>query len=102
MRTIRAILAELVGLFVDDGSLALGLLLWCAAIGISTSLLPSLIPLGAPLWSLGCAAILLGTVLRAARPPSPPVDVRDGAGPALTRQVAAGDMSFEYSRGDQP
>jgi hypothetical protein len=42
MRTVGAFLAEIVGLFVDDGSLALGLLLWCAAIGISTSLVPSL------------------------------------------------------------
>jgi hypothetical protein len=66
MRTVRAFAAEILGLFVDDGSLALGLLLWCAAIAISTSLLPSLMPVGASIWFVGCALILLGTVLRAA------------------------------------
>jgi hypothetical protein len=102
MRTIRAFLAEIIGLFVDDGSLALGLLLWCAAIGISTSLVPSLKPVGAPIWSVGCALILLGAVLRSARPQSHPAGARDGAGRVLTGQVAAGDLSFQYSRGDQP
>ena len=101
MRTLRAILAEIVGLFVDDGYLALGLLLWCAAIGISTSLVPSLRPAGAPTWFVGCALILLGVVLRSARPQSHPAGARDGAGRVLTRQVAASDLSFQPSRGDQ-
>ena len=30
MRTIKAILAEVLSLFVDDGSLALALVVWCA------------------------------------------------------------------------
>jgi hypothetical protein len=67
MRAVRAILAEIAGLFVDDGSLALGLLLWCAATGISISLFPSLVLVGAPILFLGCALILLGNVVRAAR-----------------------------------
>src|SRR3954452_8512011 len=101
MRNARAILAEIVGLFVDDGSLALGLLLWCATVGISTSLLPSLLPVGAPIWFVGCALVLLGTVLRSARPQSPPAGARDGADRVLPTQVAGGDLSFQHSRGDQ-
>lgn len=71
MNALRLVLAELVGLFVDDGALALALVLWCAAIGAAVALAPSLgggwggIALG-----LGCVAILAGNVLRAApRPP---------------------------------
>jgi len=101
MRTVRAILAELAGPFVDDGSLALGLVLWCAAVGIGASLLPSLIPLGAPIWFVGCALILLGSVLRSAQPQSPAADAPDDAGPVLTRQAGAGDFSIQPSRGDQ-
>jgi hypothetical protein len=67
MRAVRTILAEIVGLFVDDGSLALGLLMWCAATGIGLSLFPGLVAAGAPILFLGCALVLLGNVVRAAR-----------------------------------
>lgn len=68
MGTLRAILHEIVGLFVDDEALALALLLWCAAIGVAVLLLPGLpVPLAAALLLAGCVAILLGTVARAAR-----------------------------------
>src|SRR3954447_14211269 len=101
MRHVRAILAEIVGLFVDDGSLALGVLLWCAAVGISTSLLPSLIPVGAPIWFVGCALVQFGCTLRSARPQSPRLDARDGAARVLTRQLAAANVSYQHSRGGQ-
>jgi len=68
MGTLRAILTELVGLFVDDGSLALALVLWCAAVGVmvlSASAVP--IPLAAVALLAGCVAILLVNVVRAAR-----------------------------------
>ncbi|WP_051212320.1 hypothetical protein [Rubritepida flocculans] len=68
MGMLRAILHEIVGLFVDDEALALALLLWCAAIGAAVLLLPGLpVPLAAALLLAGCLAILLGTVARAAR-----------------------------------
>ncbi len=67
MRTLRAVLGELAGLFVDDGMLALGLMLWCAVIGIGASLRPEFARLGALLLFAGCAVILLANVTTAAR-----------------------------------
>jgi hypothetical protein len=64
MRAARAILAEIVGLFVDDGSLALGLVLWCGMVGIGASILPDLVTIGAPILFIGCAAILLASIAR--------------------------------------
>lgn len=68
MGTLRAILHEIIGLFVDDEALALALLLWCAAIGAALLLLPGMpAPVAAALLLAGCVAILLGNVARAAR-----------------------------------
>jgi len=64
---MRAVFSEIVGLFVDDGFLAVGLLAWCAAIGLACRLIPTLAPAGAPLLAGGCALVLLATVRRAAR-----------------------------------
>ncbi len=68
MRALRATFAEIAGLFVDDGALALALLAWCAAVGFGGLLAPGLRLVGAPVLLLGCVLILLATVLRAARP----------------------------------
>jgi hypothetical protein len=62
---MRALLDELVGLFVDDGFLALALIVWCAAIALARALFQA--PWLGPLLLIGCALILLLTVLRAAR-----------------------------------
>lgn len=68
MGTLRAIVAEVIGLFVDDGSLALALVLWCAGIGVAVLLVPGVpAPLAASLLLAGCVGILLVNVLRAAR-----------------------------------
>lgn len=67
MQTLRAILSEIVHLFVDDGSLALALVAWCAVVGVVGFLLPGLLLAAGPALFLGCAVILLGTVFRAAR-----------------------------------
>jgi len=68
MGTLRAILAEIVGLFVDDGSLALALVLWCAATGVAAAALPALPAAGlAAALTAGCVAILLVNVVVAAR-----------------------------------
>jgi hypothetical protein len=68
MGILRAIVAEIVGLFVDDGSLALALVLWCAATGLATLVLPGLPGawLAAAL-TAGCVAILLANVVIPAR-----------------------------------
>lgn len=68
MGTLRAILHEIIGLFVDDGSLALALVLWVVAVGVAARLvtgLPVLVP-GTALAG-GCIAILLWNVVGAAR-----------------------------------
>lgn len=64
---MRAVLAEIAGLFVDDGFLALALVAWCVAVGLGASLLPALLPASGPILFVGCAVILLATVIRAAR-----------------------------------
>jgi hypothetical protein len=69
MGTLRAILSEIVHLFVDDGSLALALVAWCAVVGVAGLVLPGLLLASGPVLFLGCAVILLGTVVRAARAP---------------------------------
>lgn len=67
MMTLRAVLAEIVHLFVDDGSLALALVAWCAVIGLAGLALPRLLPTFGPALFLGCATILLVNVVLAAR-----------------------------------
>lgn len=67
MATLRTILAEVVHLFVDDGSLALALVAWCAVVGLAVLVLPSLRAASGPALFLGCAATLLGNVVRTAR-----------------------------------
>jgi hypothetical protein len=67
MGVLRAVLAEIVHLFVDDGSLALALVAWCAAVGAAMLLVPAFFIASGPALFLGCAAILLGNLGRAAR-----------------------------------
>ncbi|MBS7812070.1 phosphatase PAP2 family protein [Roseococcus pinisoli] len=67
MRTLRAIAAEIVHLFVDGGSLALALLLWCAAIGITTFLVPAFAEVAGLGLFAGCATILFANVVLTGR-----------------------------------
>jgi hypothetical protein len=67
MKILITILRELWGLFIDDGSLALALVLWCVIVGL---ILPRAVLLGdwnAPALFLGCILILLMNVASAAR-----------------------------------
>lgn len=66
MNTFLAILRELLGLFVDDGSLALALVAWCATAGFILPRVPFSGWDGVVL-AVGCIAILLGNVTMAAR-----------------------------------
>ena len=67
MNILRLILKELVGMFIDDGSLATLALLLIVAITAAVKLL-ALPPLaGGILLLAGCLAILLYSVRRAAR-----------------------------------
>lgn len=67
MRPVLAIVRQLWSLFVDDGSLACALVLWCAGAGF---VLPRLIPFSAwhaPIFLFGCVAILLVNIALAVR-----------------------------------
>jgi hypothetical protein len=65
MRALATILRELVGLFVDDGSLAAGAVVWAAICGLGLPLLGVGPRAEAGLLVLGLAALLLENTLRA-------------------------------------
>jgi hypothetical protein len=67
MASLGAFLKELWGLFVDDGSLALALVIWVAVCGIALPLVPSAAEAAAPILFAGCLAILIANVVRTAR-----------------------------------
>ena len=68
MGTLRAILAEIIGLFVDDESLVLARVPWCAGVGAAVLLVPRLpVPLAAAMLLAGGIGIVLVNVLRATR-----------------------------------
>jgi hypothetical protein len=68
MGTLRAILHEIIGLFVDDGSLALALVVWCALVGLLMLTLSGVTMTAAGVALLvGCVAILLVNIVTAAR-----------------------------------
>jgi hypothetical protein len=68
MRAMGAVLAEIIGLFVDDGALALALVSWCAAVGGAVALRPEFGgPAAGAALLVGSVAILLGNVAHAAR-----------------------------------
>jgi hypothetical protein len=62
-----AALKELWGLFVDDGSLALALIIWVAICGFGLSRTPVPAAWDAPILFVGCLAILVVNVMRNAR-----------------------------------
>ncbi len=69
------------GLFVDDGSLALSILVWIFALHVVAPIVFIEQTWAAPVLFLGCAGILIENVLRAARQPLPSTqaDERIGA-----------------------
>lgn len=67
MSLLRAILHELIGLFVDDGALAFALVAWCALLLAANALLAPPPILSAAALALGCAVILLVNVVTSAR-----------------------------------
>ncbi|RVA25165.1 hypothetical protein EN935_24785 [Mesorhizobium sp. M7D.F.Ca.US.004.03.1.1] len=67
MNVIRLVLNELIGMFVDDGNLALLALVVIAGVTAAVKLLALPPLLGGGLLLAGCLAILLQRVRRAAR-----------------------------------
>ena len=66
MKWISLFFRELLGLFIDDGSLAIAVVVWIALAGIA---LPSLIQLNFQMlaWVVGLILLLLENVRRSAR-----------------------------------
>lgn len=63
---MRAVVKELLGLFVDDATLALGLLVWVAIAGYVLPLL-SLGIWSGPMLFLGAAVVLVASLRRVGR-----------------------------------
>jgi hypothetical protein len=67
MRWLKSIGREILGLFVDDGSFALAIVVWTTAV---VAVLPMLVRLGrssGPMLFVGLALVLVESVLRYAR-----------------------------------
>ena len=67
MTIARLVVKELVGMFIDDGNLALLALILIAAVTASVKLLAMPPLFGGGLLLVGCIAILIESVRRAAR-----------------------------------
>jgi len=67
MNVLIAVLRELIGLFVDDGSLALMILAVVMLAGILATLMPDFQLAAGALLLFGCLGVLLANVARAAR-----------------------------------
>ena len=67
MNTIRALLDELVGMFVDDGSLAIAILAVVAVAGWVSLRFANASAAVAVILCVGCAAALIENVVRTAR-----------------------------------
>ncbi len=64
MSVLRTALAELIGLFVDDGSLVVAILGW---IGLYALAIHPLLGGGAMVFAAGCLLILVENAVRSAR-----------------------------------
>lgn len=64
---VIAMARKVFGLFVDDGSLALSILVWIVALHVVIPMMPIKEAWAAPLLFFGCVAILIENVLRASR-----------------------------------
>ncbi len=67
MKLLKTIVKELWGLFVDDESLALALVMWIALCGFGLPMLPIPATGRALILTLGTFVILIATVVSAAR-----------------------------------
>jgi hypothetical protein len=67
MNRLRALLRELVGLFVDDGAFAAAIVAWVLVAALLLRFVHGVAPWRGPLLFLGLAAILVESCLRFAR-----------------------------------
>jgi len=67
MHTVAAAVRQLVGLFVDDGSLVLAVLLWIGAVALVVAMRVAPAGLTAIVFPLGLAILLADNAVRGAR-----------------------------------
>jgi hypothetical protein len=67
MSMLGAVLRELLGLFVDDGSLALAILAVVMLAAISVALIPDIPLVAGAILAFGCLGVLLANLAIAAR-----------------------------------
>ena len=67
MRVLLTALQEIYGLFVEDGSYALGIVIWLAIVGFVFPRIPGGASWRGPALFAGLAALLLENVTRSAR-----------------------------------
>lgn len=67
MSTLRAAFKELLGLFVDDEALALGILAVVALAGVLAALMPEPSLLAGAVLLFGCLGVLVATAVRTAQ-----------------------------------
>jgi hypothetical protein len=67
MTVVRLVVRELVGMFIDDGNLALLALILIATVTVAVKLLALPPLLGGAVLLVGCLVILMQSVRRAAR-----------------------------------
>lgn len=67
MTALTALLKELIGLFVDDGALALAIAAIVVLAGISAAIIPGVPAVPGAILSVGCLAALFVNVMRSGR-----------------------------------
>ncbi len=67
MKWIAGILTELWGLFVEDASYTVAILVWVALIGFGRSRLPGSAPWAGPILFVGLALVLIENIARTSR-----------------------------------
>ena len=67
MSSFKTIVAEILGLFVDDGSFALAIVVWLGLAGLCLPRVQALGPWAGALLFAGLAGVLVESVMRRAR-----------------------------------
>lgn len=65
MKSLTAVIKELIGLFVEDGALALAIIVVVAIASISAAFLPGVPAVAGMILLLGCVGVLFASVMRA-------------------------------------
>src|SRR5439155_13379557 len=91
-----AMLGKVFGLFVDDGSLALSILVWIFALHVVMPIVP-MDRGAAPLLFLGCIGILIENVLRASRQPVAPAEADKDTSAGKSSVLAFSDSLLSQS-----